>query len=131
MIREFEQEDVIRFSKMRINEPYKLLFIWFFSVGNIVDDIEYFFQIENPTPFQFCSKMFFYAIISVFVGLFYTLEFMLQIFNLDDFIVETIIEFTCATVIISLFGVLKIPFSIYTFIKFDRVAAISHILKSN
>lgn len=126
MIRPLNDEEKIEFSKLRLDHPYKLLWGWIFGVSNVTKDIEYIFDADNRRAF--CIKIIFCIPIYFIVGIYKIIEFILTPFNLD---IEFIFEFICGFLILNMFGFFRMPYAIYTYMRFSRATALIYILKSD
>ncbi len=130
MIRILTEEEIIEFSKLRIDNPYKLLWIWLFSVDHLMKEFEYIFDTADINWRIISIKVVFCLPIYVIVGIWKIVEFFLSPFNLE-YQIERCFEFICYLLILSLFGFLRLPYAIYTYMRFNRATALIYMLKSN
>ena len=130
MIRPLDNDETIELAKLRLYEPYKLLRSWLFGWDNIAEDFEYLFDIKDDTWFVIVVKVFFSIPIYCVVGCYKIAEFLLTPFCIDEWI-ETTFEFICSALILTVFGTIRFPFAIYTYMRFSKATALIYMLKSD
>lgn len=130
MIRTLNEEELICFSKLRLNHPYKLLWQWLFGVTNIIEDFDYIFGVEDANWRVIGVKIIFMIPIYLIVGIYKVVEFCLIPFDLEDVAGECF-EAIGFVFIISIFGTFRLPYAIYTYMRFNRATALINMLKSS
>ncbi len=130
MIRPLDDKEMIALAKLRLSEPYKCLYKWLFSWDNISEDFEYLFDIKDDAWYVILIKVIFSLPIYFIVILYKIVEFLMIPFNVEEWI-ERFFEFMCCTVILTIFGTIRLPFAIYTYVRFSRANALLCMIKSD
>ena len=130
MIRPIDNEERIDLAKSRIAEPWKLLRLWLFGWDNIAEDFEYLFDIKDDSYLVVLVKVFFSIPIYLIVAIYKIVEFLLMPFGVDQWI-ENIFECVCCTLILTVFGTIRLPFVIYTYMRFTRAEALMYMIRSD
>ncbi len=130
MIRPIDNDERIELAKSRIAEPWKLFKEWIFGWDNIAEDFEYLFDIKDDTWLVVIVKIFFSIPIYIIVGIYKVVEFLMLPFGVDEW-VENFFELICCTMILTVFGTIRLPFAIYTYMRFTRAAALMYMIKSD
>ena len=130
MIRPLESDEQIDLAKQRLAEPWTLLREWLFGWNHIAEDFEYLFDIKDDTWLIVLIKIFFSIPIYLVVGIYKVVEFLMLPFGMEEWI-ENSFEFICCTLILTVFGTIRLPFATYTYMRFTRDAALICMLKSD
>lgn len=126
MIRYLSNGEIVKLSKERMDHPFKLLWFWLFGVNNVANDFEYIMGIEDANWRIVGIKVLFAIPIYVMAWTYKIIDFLIPFCDL-----EYLFEVICCTIILIIFGVIRLPYAIYTYMRFNRATALMYMIKSD
>lgn len=127
MIRPLSNGEKVELSKKRMDHPFKLLWFWLFGFSSVAKDFEYFMNIKDASWRITGIKIFFSIPIYAMAWIYKIIEFFLYPF----YDAEALFELICCTIILIIFGSLRLPYAIYTYMRFNRATALMYMIKSD
>lgn len=132
MIRPLNDEEKIEYSKLRLNHPYKLLWIWIFSFDAVMKDFEYILESVTPTSGKAIYVMLFLIPVYLIMIIWKISEYCVSWFSyIASNVIDNSFEYVCCIAIYVCIVWIRIPYAIYTYMRFNRATALIYMLKSD
>ncbi len=129
MMHLLNNEEKIKISKLRLDNPYKLLWIWLFNFDVVMKEFENVADIDMKWNWRSIGsiglRVLFLIPIYVIVAIWKLAEICGWYYMDHSF------EWVCCMLIFIVFGVVRLPYAIYTYMRFNRATALMYMLKSD
>ena len=129
MICPLDNDEILVLAKARLDTPFKLLRTWLFGFDNVAEDFEYLLNIEEDQWFVMPIKILWAISIYLIVALYKIIELAFKVEDAD--FLERCFEFTSCLLILTVFGTIRLPYAMYTYMRFSRAKALIFMLKSD